>query len=134
MAPMTRAFRTAAFTRWMKKSSLTDADLWRSVAEMRQGLIDAHLGGQVVKKRIAPAGRGKRGAARTLVATNLGSRWYFLFGFEKNERANIDQAELQALQEIAKDLLRLDDIAIASALATRSIVEICHDDEDDQVR
>lgn len=129
---MNRAFRTATFTRWMRKSSLTDADLCRSIAEMEQGLIDAHLGGQVVKKRIAPAGRGKRGAARTLVATNLGNRWYFMFGFDKNERANIDQSELQALQEIAKDLLRLDDKAIASALATHSIVEICHGDEDDQ--
>ena len=129
---MSRAFKTAAFARWLKKSSLTDADLCRSVAEMKQGLIDAHLGGHVVKKRVAPAGRGKSGASRTLVATNLDSRWYFLFGFNKNERANIDPAELQALQEVAKDLLRLDDAAIASALAANTLVEICHDNEDDK--
>lgn len=129
---MNRTFKTATFTRWMKKSSLTDADLCRSVAEMRRGLIDAHLGGHVVKKRIAPAGRGKSGASRTLIATNLGNRWYFLFGFDKNERANIDRTELQALQEVAKDLLQLDDTAIASALATNAIVEICHDDKDDK--
>ena len=129
---MSRTFKTATFTRWLKKSSLTDADLCRSVSEMRRGLIDAHIGGHVVKKRIAPAGRGKSGASRTLIATNLGNRWHFLFGFDKNERANIDQTELQALQEVAKDLLRLDDTAIASALATNAIVEICHDDKDDK--
>ena len=83
---MSSTFKTATFTRWLKKSSLTDADLCRSVAEMKQGLIDVHLGGHVVKKRVAPAGRGKSGASRTLVATNLASRWYFLFGFDKNER------------------------------------------------
>jgi hypothetical protein len=116
----------------MKKSSLTDADLCRSVAEMKQGLIDARLGGHVVKKCVAPAGRGKSGASRTLIATNLADRWYFLFGFDKNERANIDQSELQTLQEIAKDLLRLDDAAIARALAANAIVEICHDNEDDK--
>lgn len=130
---MNRTFRTTAFTRWMKKSSLTDADLCRSVVEMKQGLIDADLGGHVVKKRVAPAGRGKSGASRTLIATNLANRWYFLFGFDKNERANIDRAELQAFQEIAKDLLRLDDAAIASALAANAIVEICHDNEDDKI-
>jgi hypothetical protein len=129
---MSRVFKTATFARWIKKSSLTDADLCRSVAEMKRGLIDAHLGGQVVKKRVAPAGRGKSGASRTLVATNLGSRWYFIFGFDKNERSNIDHTELQALQEIAKDLLRLDDTAIASAMAANALVEICHDDEDNK--
>ena len=40
-------------------------------------------------KRLALPGRGKRGGARTLVATNKGNRWFFLFGFEKNARANI---------------------------------------------
>ena len=72
---------------------------------MAQGLVDAELGGGVVKKRIGLAGRGKRGGARTLVATNKGNRWFFVFGFEKNERANIADDELEALQSIAKELL-----------------------------
>lgn len=129
---MSRTFKTATFTRWMKKSGLADADLCRSVAEMERGLIDAVLGGQVVKKRVAPAGRGKRGAFRTIVATNHKDRWYFLFGFDKNERANINQDELHILQEIAKDLLRLDAAGITAALAGGTIVEICHEHQDDQ--
>jgi hypothetical protein len=67
----------------MRKSDLSDQDLCKAVSEMEQGLIDAHLGGYVVKKRVALAGRGKRGGARTLVATNLEDRCFFLFGFEK---------------------------------------------------
>lgn len=64
---------------------------------MTEGLIEAELGGGVVKKRIGIAGRGKSGGARTLVATNKGNRWFFAFGFEKNDRANISSDELEAL-------------------------------------
>ena len=45
----------------MRKTELTDSALCDAVAEMAQGLIDADLGGGVVKKRIGLAGRGKRG-------------------------------------------------------------------------
>ena len=82
-----------------------DSALCSAVEEMRQGLIDADLGGSVVKKRVGLAGRGKRGGARTLVATNQGNRWFFVYGFEKNDRANISDDELEGLQEIAEQLL-----------------------------
>jgi len=124
---MKRTFRTRTFTRWMNKTGLQDTDLCQSVTEMEAGLIDADLGGQVVKKRVALPGRGKRGGARTIVATNLGDRWYFLFGFGKNERASIDNRELRALQELASDLLSQDDAAIAATLKAGELVEICHD-------
>lgn len=123
---MNRVFKTRSFDRWLRKSELSDADLCKAVFEMQQGLVDAHLGGNVVKKRVALAGRGKRGGARTLVATKYEDRWFFLFGFEKNERAAIDQEELRVLQETAKDLLAFNDSAIAVAVSVGEIVEICH--------
>ena len=73
----------------MRKTELSDEALCSAVDEMAQGLIDADLGGGVVKKRVGLSGRGKRGGARTLVATNKGNRWFFVYGFEKNDRANI---------------------------------------------
>jgi hypothetical protein len=42
-----------------------------------------------------------------LIGTNLGDRWFFLFGFEKNERDNIDDRELGALRRLASVLLNL---------------------------
>ena len=124
---MKRVFKTRYFSRWMRKTELTDSALCSAVTEMAQGLIDADLGGGVVKKRVGLAGRGKRGGARTLVATNKGNRWFFVFGFEKNERDNIADDELEALQNLAADLLvrtgrQLDEIVAAGALQ-----EICHD-------
>ncbi len=111
----------------MGKTGLADPDLFQSVIEMEAGLTDADLGGQLVKKRIALPGRGKRGGARTIVATNRGDRWYFIFGFGKNERANIDKHELRALQELASDLLGQDDKALAAALEADELVEVDHD-------
>ncbi|MFZ4534964.1 MAG: type II toxin-antitoxin system RelE/ParE family toxin [Propionivibrio sp.] len=78
---MGRVFKTRHFSRWMRKTELTNHALCLAVAEMAQGLVDADPGGGVVKKRVGLAGRGKRGGARTLVATNKGDRWFFVFGF-----------------------------------------------------
>lgn len=121
---MRRVFRTRAFTRSMKKSGLNDKALWCAVEEMSQGLIDADLGGYVVKKRVALPGRGKRGGARTIVATRMSGRWFFLYGFNKNERSNINKDELRVLQEIAGELLGLDDHELAVALAAHEIIEV----------
>ncbi len=123
---MNRVFKTRAFTRWMRKSGLTDDALCDAVAEMSQGLVDADLGGHVVKKRVALPGQGKRGGARTIVATKMADRWFFLYGFGKNERANIDKDELKVLQEMAKELLGFSDQQLATALMAEEIVEVCN--------
>ena len=124
---MTRIFKTRYFQRWMRKTELTDAALRQAVQEMAGGLIDADLGGGVVKKRVGLAGRGKRGGARMLVATNRGDRWFFLFGFEKNERDNISDDELQALQDLAADWLKRTAAQLDEAAADGALLEINDD-------
>ena len=124
---MKRVFKTRYFCRWMRKTELTDSTLCSAVEEMARGLIDADLGGGVVKKRVGLAGRGKRGGARTLVATNKGNRWFFVYGFEKNDRANIADDELEALQEIAAQLLARKGRQLDDAVEDGSLQEICHD-------
>ena len=69
-------------------------------------------------------GRGKRGGARTIVATNRGERWFFLYGFGKNERATIEDRELKAFQELASDYLALTDAQIDHALTLGIFSEI----------
>lgn len=122
---MRRVFKTRHFQRWMRKTELTDAALCKAVEEMAAGLIDADLGGSVVKKRVGLAGRGKRGGVRTLVATNKGSRWFFVFGFEKNERANVSDEELEGLQAIAADLLTRTGQQLDQAVVDGALQEIC---------
>ena len=63
---MRRVFKTRQFSKWMRKTDLTDTALCQAVQEMVSGLVDADLGGDVLKKRVALPGRGKRGGVRTL--------------------------------------------------------------------
>ena len=124
---MKRVFKTRHFARWMRKTELTDAALCNAVDEMERGLIDADLGGGVVKKRIGMSGRGKSGSARTLVATRKGSAWFFLYGFEKNDKANISDDELDAFQTIAQDWLARTGQELDTAVTEGFLQEICHD-------
>jgi len=57
---------------------LNDLLLKAAVSEIQRGLLEADLGGGIVKKRIALPGRGKRGSTRTLLATNREDRWFFM--------------------------------------------------------
>jgi hypothetical protein len=124
---MIRVFKTRHFNRWMRKTELSDGALCQAVNEMLQGLIDADLGGGVVKKRIGISGRGKSGGVRTLIATNKGSKWFFVFGFEKNDRANITENELEALQELAQELLARTVKQLDEAIQNGTLTEIFND-------
>jgi hypothetical protein len=123
-----QVFVTKTFARWMRKSQVTDLDILGATEEMVQGLIDANLGGHLVKKRVALRGRGKSAGARTIVATKFEQRWIFLFGFEKNERSNTDANELKVLQELAASLLDLDQQAIASAVSAGQLFQLQGDE------
>lgn len=94
---------------------------------MERGLIEAELGGGVVKKRVPLPGRGKSGGTRTLLATNKKDRWFFLFGFEKAERANVSLGELEALKAIASDLLAYTSAELDGLVKKDALQEICRD-------
>lgn len=121
-----RIFKTRYFSNWLVKTELTDALLLNAVEEMERGLIDADLGGGVFKKRVALPNRGKSGSVRTLIATNKNDRWFFMLGFEKNQRENIDKNELHFLKQSAKTMLRFSDATIEIALKRNELEEINH--------
>lgn len=123
---MHRVFKTRHFARWARKAGLPDATLCAAVQEMAAGLVDADLGGGVLKKRVALPGRGKRGSTRTLVATNKVDRWFFLYGYEKNEQENIEQDDLRTVQRLAADYLALDDNGLQLVIRINEIMEICN--------
>jgi hypothetical protein len=89
-----------------------------------QGLVDADLGGRLVKQRIARPGQGKSCGFRTIIAYRHGKRAVFLFGFAKNERANLDDDELAYWQRVGKVYLGLDDDGVALAIAAEELMEI----------
>jgi hypothetical protein len=124
-----QTFKTKAFAKWARGEGLGDAALAMAVAEMERGLIDAQLGGQVVKKRVAFPGRGKRGSARTVVAFKQGDKAFFIYGFAKNERGNVNEKELQALKLLAKELLGYTATSLDKALRVGELIQIEVDDD-----
>ena len=52
-------YKNKFFARFAKQARITDADLWKTAQLANEGLIDADLGGGVIKQRIARAGSGK---------------------------------------------------------------------------
>ena len=119
-----RIFSTRAFNRLDVADELSDADLITAVAEMSDGLWDVSLGGQVYKKRVALAGRGKSGGARTLVAFKSDDRAFFMYGFSKNQRSNITTKEKKALKLMARELLGYKNKQLRLALKHGALIEI----------
>lgn len=91
--------------------------------ELERGLADA-LGGHVYKKRVALAGRGKRGGARTLIAFRRNDKAFFMYGYPKNERANIPDAELAALKRLARELLDFGEPELTRAVGAGELIEV----------
>jgi hypothetical protein len=118
------AYKTRWFSRWANKQKLDDQTLCTAIAEMQEGLYEADLGSGLLKKRIARAGEGKRGGFRTLVATNKGDRWFFVYGFPKNQRSNIDEDEEVALKKLLSNLLKLTPASIEKAKSNEELIEV----------
>jgi hypothetical protein len=123
-----RVFKTRAFSRWAGAEGLGDDALAAAVLEMEAGLIDAELGAQVAKKRVALPGRGRRGSTRTLVAFRRADKAFYIYGFNKTERANISGPELKALKLLAKELLGYPQRLLTKAIQAGELIEIRVDD------
>src|SRR3954468_18575793 len=121
-----RIYVTKTFRRFQRREGIADAALVEAVDRADAGLIDADLGGGLIKQRVARPGQGKRGGFRTIVAYMRGSRAIFLFGFAKRERDNLDSDELALWRRIGKAYLALDDEGIAAATAAEELMEISY--------
>jgi hypothetical protein len=117
------------FLRFAKKASNGDAALCEAIRDAERGLIAANLGGGVIKQRIARAGGGKSGGFRTLIVFRAAERAFFVHGFAKNEKDNINHDELAALKKLASELLALDDEAVARVLVSGTLTEVTCDEK-----
>ncbi|MBD2616393.1 type II toxin-antitoxin system RelE/ParE family toxin [Nostoc punctiforme FACHB-252] len=126
-----KIYKNRTFDRWARKEGLNNLSLCNAVNEMAAGLYDADLGGGLFKKRIAKPGKGKSGGFRTLIATNNEDRWFFIFGFSKNERSNIDKDEESALKMLSKQLLAYTPDELEQAKNSNALIEvICNAEEE----
>ncbi|MBW7931148.1 MAG: type II toxin-antitoxin system RelE/ParE family toxin [Gammaproteobacteria bacterium] len=121
---MTRILKRKHFARWQASEKLSDTVLCKAVREMERGLIDANLGGQLYKKRVTRSGGGKSGGYRTLLSARIGSRYIFLHGFTKNEKADITENEEKALRFAGRLFLDLSGESLVKALQSGVLMEV----------
>jgi hypothetical protein len=75
-----RIFKTKLFAKFARRERIPDSSLAEAIGRAGQGLVDANLGGGVIKQRVARQGKGRSGGYRTLIAYRSGSFAIFLFG------------------------------------------------------
>jgi hypothetical protein len=119
-----RIFKTKWFARYARREHIRDRSLHEAIIRAEQGLVDADLGGNVIKQRVARVGQGRSGGYRILIAFRSKARAVFLYGFAKNERENIDNDELATLREIAAAWLTADTAQIERAIAEGILQEV----------
>ena len=124
-----RIFKSRWFEKFARKQDIADGILQEAVERAERGLIDADLGGGVVKQRIAREGEGKSGGFRTVILFRTGKRAIFVFGFAKSDRANLSAGDLQAFRMAAKIVLTLSDAAIETETKAGRLIEVSYDED-----
>jgi hypothetical protein len=124
-----RVFAMKSFRRFQRKEGLADGALLDTIQRAERGLIDAPLGGGLIKQRAARRGQGRSGGYRVIAAYRAGARAVFLYGFAKNEKDNIATDELAALRQIADDLLHAGDDELEQMVADDRLTELSSDEE-----
>lgn len=119
-----RIFKNIFFHKWAEKIGLEDKALKTAIDEMSAGLYDTNLGGHLFKKRIGLKGKGKSGGLRTIIAFKKDEKAFFVYGFAKNQKANIDEAEKKIYKELASLLLSYSDNDIYIAVQNKKLIEV----------
>ncbi len=123
-----RIFKTRAFVRFARKERIGDPLLCEAIERADRGVVDADLGGQVIKQRVAPPGQGRSSGYRTLIAYRSETRPVFLFGFAKSDQDNIDDDELKNLRKAAAEMLGWNDKDVTALVTAEKWIEVKCDD------
>jgi hypothetical protein len=125
-----RIFKSRWFQRFAGKEGIADAVLKEAVDRADKGQIDADLGGEVIKQRIARRGQGRSSGYRTIILFRRGTKAFFVYGFPKSLRANIDADELNQFREAAKHVLALTERQLAELLKRGDFIEVKEDGQE----
>ena len=123
-----RIFKNKWFARFAEKEGITDSVLREVVDQLEVRQAEADLGGDVYKVRIARPGEGKSGGNRVIVFFKSEKRTFFVYGFAKSERDNIDQGELRAFKYRAKDTFSMTEEHIEDRLRNGTLIEVLQED------
>ena len=125
-----RIFKNAWFERFARKQNISDKAIAQAIERAEQGLIDADLGGGVIKQRVARPGQGKSGGFRTVILYRTTERAFFVYGFAKSDRDNIDEDDEGQSRKAAGYVLGLSDEQLAVLIGKGQFSEVRDHDEE----
>ncbi|MEP6869026.1 MAG: type II toxin-antitoxin system RelE/ParE family toxin [Novosphingobium sp.] len=126
----TRIYKNRWFAKSASREGISDATLTAAVDLASRGLIDADLGGGLIKQRVAREGGGKSGGYRTLIFFREDERAVFAFDFAKSDRANLNAVELRAYKQAARIVLALTQAQIDTEVSEERLFEVNDDAQD----
>jgi hypothetical protein len=127
--PAVRVFKTKWFRRFARRERIDDIALCEAIARANRGLIDADLGANVIKQRVARPGQGRSGGYRSLIVFRVGDRAVFVFGFAKSSQGDLAPDELDDVRTAAKLFLGYDAEQLGVAVANGELWEVMCDAE-----
>jgi hypothetical protein len=125
---LVKIFKNAWFERFAQKQRIPHTSLLEAVARVEKGLIDADLGGGVLKQRVARKGQGKSGGFRTIILYRRAERAFFVYGFAKSERDNITEDEETQFKKAATYILELTNEQLAKLIEEGQFMEVLEHD------
>src|SRR5580704_6787286 len=100
--PPVRIFKSRGFARFTRKEDIDDAKLLEAIKDAEAGKIYANYGGGLIKQQISRPHGGKSGGYRVLILYHRKDRAFFVYGFPKNKRDNITEAEEEGFKKLGK--------------------------------
>lgn len=119
-----RVFKNAWFGRFARKENISAQVLWDAVDRAEKGLVDADLGGGVIKQRIARPGESKSKGYRSIVLYRKGDKAFFVYGFPKSDLGNIRDDEQEQFKKAAKSIFALSDEQIRQLIENGQFEEV----------
>lgn len=92
-------------------------------------MIDADLGGKVIKQRIARKNEGKSGGFRSIILFRIKEKSFFVYGFSKSQQDNLSQQELKGFKKLAKDVAQLSNAELLRLIKEDEFFEVKCDDK-----
>jgi hypothetical protein len=113
--------------RYIRQEQVALKALGEAIGRAERGLVDAELGSGLIKQRVARAGKGRSGGYRTIIAYRRAGRAFFLYGFAKSERENIEPTQLKIMRELGAAFLAASEEQIEHTIEIGELEEIAYD-------
>ncbi|HEY1904065.1 MAG TPA: type II toxin-antitoxin system RelE/ParE family toxin [Terracidiphilus sp.] len=129
-----QVFLAKWMARFARREKISHASLCEAIARVERGLIDADLGGGLIKQRVARAGKGRSGGYRTILAYRRSGRAIFVFGFAKSRLENVGSDDLETLREIAAIWMPADQQKITRGIQSGELEEVAYENKKETKR